>query len=92
EFSIRWIAGHEGIQGNELVDEEARAAASSRRNSSPKASLPLYLRRRKLPRSISALKQDYRKELYARWKEILSESARSRHFQTFHPSLPSSSY
>jgi hypothetical protein len=40
---IRWTAGHEGIEGNEAADVEAKKAAEGQ--SSEKHLLPTYLRK-----------------------------------------------
>ena len=42
KLTIRWTAGHEGIEGNEAVDAEAKKAAKG--HTSDKSSLPSYLR------------------------------------------------
>ncbi|EIW85808.1 hypothetical protein CONPUDRAFT_37666, partial [Coniophora puteana RWD-64-598 SS2] len=89
---LRWIAGHEGVDGNEQADLEAKAAASSPRQSSNPRELPTFLRRKTLPRSAAALKQDYRTVLYERWKEQWLQSARSRHLVEIDSSLPSGKY
>ena len=40
-LTLRWTAGHEGVEGNKLVDREAKTAANG--TSSAKHLLPLYL-------------------------------------------------
>jgi ribonuclease HI len=42
-LTIRWTAGHEGLEGNELADREAKEAAKG--SSSDTKQLPSYLRR-----------------------------------------------
>ncbi|KIO10070.1 hypothetical protein M404DRAFT_37672, partial [Pisolithus tinctorius Marx 270] len=56
DITIRWIAGHMDIEGNELVDREAKLAAKRADSASPWCKLPPSLRDH-LPCSISALKQ-----------------------------------
>jgi len=65
-LNIHWISGHSGVEGNELVDEEAKRAAQG--NSSAKRSLPNYLQKNNLPCSISASKQSFDEELKKRWE------------------------
>lgn len=57
KVTVRWISGHDGVEGNELADQEAKKAAESHRNNSARRRLPPYLRKAVLPYSISALKQ-----------------------------------
>jgi len=42
-LTLRWMAGHEGIAGNEIVDQEAKKAAGG--HSSDTTLLPSYLRK-----------------------------------------------
>lgn len=57
--TIYWTAGHEDIEGNEAVDEEAKEAAKG--NVSRDEDLPGFLRHGKpLPQSKSALRQAFR--------------------------------
>ena len=60
-----WTPGHEGIEGNEIADEEAKLAAQGK-SSSPK-DLPPSLRKKALPISISATCQKLRKQAKLRW-------------------------
>jgi len=64
KLTFRWTAGHEGIEGNEKADEEAKKAAKGLTTDKP--SLPSYLRRTLLtnPSAVSqqnfaALKKDW---------------------------------
>ena len=55
-IKISWISAHSGIQGNELVDGEAKLAA--RGKTSAIDALPPLLRN-SLPRNASAIKQEF---------------------------------
>ncbi|KAG2034097.1 hypothetical protein BDR03DRAFT_822678, partial [Suillus americanus] len=43
--TVRWISGHDGVAKNELADQEAKRAADSRSESSPRTHLPPFLRK-----------------------------------------------
>ena len=60
-----WTPGHEGIEGNERADIEAKNAAKG--DSSDKVKLPNFLKQKQLPISISATRQTLKKDLKARW-------------------------
>jgi len=63
-IKISWISAHSGIQGNELVDGEAKLAA--RGKTSAIDALPPLLRN-SLPRNASAIKQEFNEWLKTRW-------------------------
>ncbi|KAI0046409.1 hypothetical protein FA95DRAFT_1454963, partial [Auriscalpium vulgare] len=54
-LTLRWVPGHEDLEGNELADVEAKAAAAGA--SSARRRLPEILRDG-LPRSASAIRQE----------------------------------
>lgn len=54
---VQWVAGHKDIQGNMLVDEEAKQAATNLHSTSSIMCLPPYLCELSLPLSVSALLQ-----------------------------------
>ena len=60
-----WTPGHEGITGKELTDAEAKLAAQGKSNSH--SELPPFLCKKILPISISATRQELRKEAKFRW-------------------------
>jgi len=78
-ITVRWTAGHSGIEGNEKADAEAKRAAEG--NSSNKAELPRYLKK-KLKKSISALRQTYSDGVNKEWNEKWRTSERYNRFQT----------
>ena len=60
KLTLRRTPGHEGIEGNERADEEAKRAAKGL--SSPTSELPQVLRRR-LPASASSLRHNFKAHL-----------------------------
>jgi ribonuclease HI len=82
-LTIRWISGHSGAMGNEMVDEAAKEAAEG--ESSPLDDLPKYIQKRNgiLPLSISALKQTHRATLRMRWIEKWEDSPRYKRLKEY---------
>jgi ribonuclease HI len=77
-LTIRWTAGHMGIEGNEKADKEAKQAAKGQ--SSDKANLPRYVQR-KLKNSVSALRQANIKEKNTAWTKEWQASTRHKCFK-----------
>jgi hypothetical protein len=65
-LTIRWTAGHEGIEGNELADREAKEAAKG--CTSDTKLLLRYLRKPVLTNS-SAVKKVHNESLTKEWRE-----------------------
>ncbi len=65
-ITIRWTAGHEGIEGNKMADREAKEAAKG--HTSDTKHLPCYLRKPLLINP-SALKKAHSKRLKKEWHD-----------------------
>ena len=85
-LSIRWTAGHSGIEGNEQVDEEAKAAADGK--TSDTAQLPNILRK-PLKGSRSAERQQLNGRVKEEWVKSRRTSPRNNKMEHIDPSLPS---
>jgi hypothetical protein len=88
-LTIRWTAGHEGIEGNELVDTEAKEAAKGR--TSDTKQLPRYLRKPLLINP-SAVKKAHSDELKREWKEDWRNSERGKAALRIDESTPSGKF
>ncbi|KAG2073310.1 hypothetical protein BDR04DRAFT_954491, partial [Suillus decipiens] len=73
-ITVQWISGHNGVAGNKLADGEAKQAAESQSESSPRQHLPPYLHKGILPCSISALKQVQKQESSKCWARFWQKS------------------
>ena len=88
-LSIRWTAGHSGIEGNEEVDEEAKAAAEGQ--TSDTAQLPKLLRK-PLKVSRSAARQKLNEHIKEKWVKAWKKSPRYDKMKHIDSSLPSRKY
>ena len=88
-LTFRWTAGHIGIDGNKLVDDEAKKATKGQ-SSNPEL-LPRILRR-KLKISTAAMKQQYSKKANAHWKKNWTNSLRGKKDHQIDSSSPSKKF
>lgn len=86
---IRWTAGHEGIEGNEEADREAKKAAEG--TNSERRALPAYLRK-PLPINPAAVKRAYHDTLKKEWDESWRKSTRGRRIGRIAGETPSKKF
>ena len=79
ELTVRWTAGHIGIEGNEWADREAKKAAEG--DNSERFQLPKYLWK-PIKMGTSAIKQDYNKRSNEEWKEEWTASDSYKRLRT----------
>jgi len=92
KVNVRWISGHDGVEGNEVADREAKKAAEDHRNNSARKRLPPYLRKGVLPSSISALRQAQRQESFERWARTWKLSPRYERITSIDPKILTGSF
>jgi ribonuclease HI len=88
-LTMRWTAGHKGIEGNEKVDKEAKKAAEG--HSSEEKSLPPYLRKPLLINT-SAIKSAYNAKLNKQWVEEWKGSINGKRDSKIEKNMPSKSF
>jgi ribonuclease HI len=71
-LEVTWVKGHMDIGGNEKVDAKAKKAAGGK--TSKARNLPEFLMENTLPLSISAVRQDYKRQLKEKWRKKWKES------------------
>ena len=79
ELTVRWTAGHAGIEGNEWADREAKKAAEG--DNSERFQLPKYLWK-PIKMGTSAIKQDYNRRSNEEWKEEWTTSDSYKRLRT----------
>ena len=88
-ITLRWTAGHTGIQGNNKADREAKKAA--RGTTSDKKLLP-HLLKRKLTTNPAAVKKNLNKVINAKWKTRWRNSSRGTKMRTLDDTTPSNTF
>ena len=72
QLTIGWVSRHDGVEGNERADNEAKTAACE--GSSPEDEPPEALQGSTLLSSLSALGGAFKETLQARWKSLWAKS------------------
>ena len=88
-LTLRWVPGHEDVEGNDTADGAAKEAAGGL--SSPPALLPKELRKT-LPLSASRARQNFKQELERRARELWRTSRRGVRMAEIDGGLPSQKY
>jgi len=71
KFTLKWVAAHKGVAGNERVDKEVKRVAQG--ELSPQEELPPLLQKR-LPISAMAVKQEFTEKQKVTWVEMWKTS------------------
>jgi len=85
KFTLKWVVAHEGVAGNERVNEEVKKAAQG--DSSPPEELPLILQKH-LPTSATVVKQEFTEKQKIKWLETWKTSLRYARFQHIDKDFP----
>jgi len=89
-INIGWITGHDGVEGNERADAEAKKVIQE--GSSPHSMLPELLQNEELPRSITAAGLTFRTEVLTSWRSLWKGSPRQKRMAKIDTKLPSASF
>ena len=90
QLGIHWVPGHDGVYGNECMDEEAQRAVSV--GSSPESKLLETLQGHTLPCSLVALCGKFKESLKLRWKAMWAKSPWKGQMDRVDNKLPSHSF
>ena len=89
-LEIGWVRGHNGTEGNEKVDGEAKEAAKGRMSTA--RNLHSFLTDKTLPLSSSATKQASDALLHGMWRSEWATSPRFSKLSRIDPSMPSNGF
>jgi len=89
-LEIGWVRGHNGTEGNERVDGEAKEAAKGR--TSLACNLPCFLATGALPLSTAAARQASNSLMHALWRKEWAGSPWHPRLSQIDPSMPSNGF
>ncbi|CAG7850839.1 SubName: Full=Uncharacterized protein {ECO:0000313/EMBL:CCA73447.1} [Serendipita indica DSM 11827] len=88
-IEFTWVPGHEGVQGNEAADEEAKKAITE--GASGLSEHPKWLRK-PLPSNLSAAKQECKRLAKEEARELWSNSKQFNRMSKIDETMPSGRY
>ncbi|KIK77067.1 hypothetical protein PAXRUDRAFT_36837 [Paxillus rubicundulus Ve08.2h10] len=92
DITVRWISGHNRVEGNKRADKEAKEVAKSAGNNSLQKCLPTFLWEQSLHTSILAIKQEQNSIMKKHWERLWAKSPCHTHTFKYDKNLPSGSF
>jgi len=89
DITLRWIPGHEGLEGNEKADEEAKEATKGRHKNK---GAEFGILGKGLPASKSAVLRKFKEKAKTKYQQSFRGKPRYERMSKFEPKAPSSEF